>query len=259
VLRWGLEVRDLSFQYPGRDEPVLQHLSLTIQRGETIALVGRNGAGKTTLVKLLTGLYRPTSGSILVDGRDLFDYDLASLRRRVAVVFQDYGRYFLTVGENIGLGDVAAITDPERIARAARQGGSEPFIERLEGRYRTRLGKEFGGTAISGGEWQKLALSRAFMRDADLLILDEPTAALDVRAEAEIYERFRALLGGRTGLLISHRFSTVRMADRILVLDTGRIVEEGTHDDLVAQQGLYATMFRMQADAFRTARSDDAT
>jgi ATP-binding cassette subfamily B protein len=258
VLRQGLEVRGLSFQYPGRDAPVLQQLSFAIRTGETVALVGKNGAGKTTLVKLLTGLYRPTSGRILIDGRDLSDHCLVSFRRRVAVVFQDYGRYFLTIGENIGLGDVEAMTDPVRIARAARQGGSEPFIARLERGLETRLGKEFGGTALSGGEWQKLALSRAFMRDADLLILDEPTASLDVRAEAEVYERFRALLGGRTGLLISHRFSTVRMADRILVLDAGRIVEEGTHDELVARHGLYATMFRMQADAFRTGRSENS-
>jgi ATP-binding cassette subfamily B protein len=204
-------------------------------------------------VKLLTGLYRPASGRILLDGRDLSDYDLASVRARAAVVFQDFGRYYLTAGENVGLGCVEAMEDRERIERAAREGGAEPLIRSLEHGYETRLGKEFGGTQLSGGEWQKLALARAFMRDADLLILDEPTAALDVRAEAELYERFRSLLQGRAGLLISHRFSTVRMADRILVLDDGRIVEEGAHDALMARDGLYARMFRMQAEAFQMA------
>jgi ATP-binding cassette subfamily B protein len=252
ALRRGIEVRRLSFRYPGREEPVLRDVSFTIRPGETVALVGKNGAGKTTLVKLLTGLYRPDAGEIRIDDRDLAEYDLTSLRSGIAVVFQDYGQYFLTAGENIGLGRVEAIEDQERIARAAQEGGSAALIARLADGYGTRLGKEFGGTDLSGGEWQKLALSRAFMRDADLLILDEPTAALDVRAEAEIYERFHRLLGGRAGLLISHRFSTVRMADRILVLDDGRIVEEGTHERLMARDGLYASMFRLQAAPFQT-------
>jgi ATP-binding cassette subfamily B protein len=253
-LRRGIEVQNLSFGYPGRDaEKVLHDVSFQIRPGETIALVGKNGAGKTTLVKLLMGLYRPSSGRILCDGLDLSSCDSGSVRVGMAAVFQDYCRYFLTAGENIALGRIEQIADPERIARAARDGGSEPFIQRLAHGYETPLGKEFGGTELSGGEWQKLALSRAFMRDADLLILDEPTAALDVRTEAEIYQHFQRLLGGRTGLLISHRFSTVRMADRILVLEGGCIVEEGTHDSLMARGGLYAEMFRMQAEAFLTA------
>jgi ATP-binding cassette, subfamily B, bacterial len=250
-LRHGLEVRGVSFRYPGREDSVLEEVSFAIRSGETVALVGRNGTGKTTLVKLLTGLYQPASGSILLDGRDLRDYEIASVRERVAVVFQDYGRYWLTAGENVGLGRVEEIENAERIARAARDGGSDALIARLEHGYDTRLGKEFGGTQLSGGEWQKLALSRAFMRDAELLVLDEPTAALDVRAEAEIYQRFRTLLGNRSGLLISHRFSTVRMADRIVVLEGGRIVEEGTHESLLARGGLYGEMFRMQAQAFQ--------
>jgi ATP-binding cassette subfamily B protein len=259
ALRRGIAVERLSFRYPGREEPVLRDVSFAIRPGETVALVGKNGAGKTTLVKLLTGLYRPDGGRIRIDGRDLAAYDQSSLRSGIAVVFQDYSRYFLTVGENIGLGRVEAMADRARIARAAREGGSAPLIERLEQTYETRLGKEFGGIDLSGGEWQKLALSRAFMRDADLLILDEPTAALDVRAEAEIYERFRSLLGGRAGLLISHRFSTVRMADRILVLEGGRIVEEGTHASLRERDGLYASMFRLQAAPFQAeVENDDA-
>jgi ATP-binding cassette subfamily B protein len=258
-LRRGIEVQSLSFGYPGRDTWVLHDVSFQINPGETIALVGKNGAGKTTLVKLLMGLYRPSSGRILCEcggappGLDLSSCDSGSVRVGMAAVFQDYCRYFLTAGENIALGRIEQIADQERIARAARDGGSEPFIQRLAHGYETPLGKEFGGTELSGGEWQKLALSRAFMRDADLLILDEPTAALDVRTEAEIYQHFQRLLGGRTGLLISHRFSTVRMADRILVLEGGCIVEEGTHDSLMDRGGLYAEMFRMQAEAFLTA------
>ena len=253
ALRKGLEVRKISFRYPGREEAVLHDVSFVIRPGETVALVGRNGAGKTTLVKLLTGLYSPSSGNILIDGRDLSEWDLGAVRQHVAVIFQDYGRYFLTAGENIGLGDVQEIANRPRVEQAAWSGGAEPLIDRLEQGYDTRLGKEFGGTQLSGGEWQRLALSRAFMREADLVILDEPTAALDVRAEAEIYERFQTLLGGQCGLLISHRFSTVRMADRIVVLDEGSIVEDGTHDELIGRDGLYAQMFRLQAEPFRSA------
>jgi ATP-binding cassette, subfamily B, bacterial len=258
TLRRGVEVEHLSFRYPGRGETVLEDVSFEIRPGETVALVGRNGAGKTTLVKLLTALYKPASGRVLIDGRDLSEYDPASVRARVAVVFQDYGRYFLSAGDNIGLGRVEEISNRERIERAARAGGAEPLVHRLAHGYDTRLGKEFGGTQLSGGEWQKLALSRAFMRDAELIILDEPTAALDVRAEAEIYERFHTLLGRRCGLLISHRFSTVRMADRILVLEGGRIVEEGSHEALMARGRLYAQMFQMQAEAFQEAEEAKA-
>jgi ATP-binding cassette subfamily B protein len=230
---------------------VLRDVSFTIGPGETVALVGRNGAGKTTLVKLLTGLYLPNVGEIRIGGRELSEYDLGAVRDRVAVVFQDYGRYFLTARENIGLGRVEAITDRERIERAARDGGSEALIGRLEHGFETLLGKEFGGVDLSGGEWQKLALSRAFMRDADLLILDEPTSALDAPTEQALFRQFLQLAADRTTILISHRFSTVAMADRIVLLEAGAIIEEGTHSALMARGGRYAELFELQASRYR--------
>jgi ATP-binding cassette subfamily B protein len=217
-----------------------------------VALVGENGAGKTTLVKLLARLYDPTEGSILLDGTDLREYDLDDLRRHIGVVFQDFARFQLSVRENIGLGCVEAMGDTDRIQEAGRRSGAAGTIERLPQGYDSLLGKQFaGGVDLSGGEWQKIALARAFIRDAQILILDEPTAAIDPQAECALYQRFHELTRGRTTLLISHRFSTVRMADRILVLEQGRIVEEGDHASLVARGGRYAELYAMQADRYR--------
>jgi ATP-binding cassette, subfamily B, bacterial len=251
-LRQGIEFRGVSFHYAHADELVLRDLSFVIRPGESVALVGENGAGKTTLVKLLTRLYDPTSGEILLDGRDLRDYDLDELRRQIGVIFQDFLRYDLSARENIGFGQVELIEDVERVRRAAESGGARALIERLPQRFETILGRTFeGGVDLSGGEWQKLALSRAFMREAQILILDEPTASLDAIAEHDVYQRFAGLTVGKTTLFISHRFSTVRMAQHILVLDEGRLIEEGTHDELMASGGQYATMFNTQAQPYR--------
>ncbi len=248
----GLELRNVTFRYPGTEQPVLRQVSLRIRPGETVALVGHNGAGKTTLVKLLCRLYDPTAGRILLDGHDLREYDLRDVRRHTTVIFQDYARYHFTAGENIGLAAVSRRDDGEAIAAAAAQSGADEVIERLPHGYDTQLGREFeDGMELSIGEWQKVALARAFFREAQFQILDEPTAALDAQAEYDVYLRFRELTQGRTTLLISHRFSTVRMADRILVLDRGRLVEEGSHDTLMARGGLYADLYEKQASRYR--------
>ncbi|MBV9852572.1 MAG: ATP-binding cassette domain-containing protein, partial [Armatimonadetes bacterium] len=219
---------------------------------ETVALVGQNGAGKTTLVKLLTRLYDPDEGQILLDGRDIREYDLASLRRAIGVIFQDYVTYFFSAAENIGVGWLEGIEDRVQIEGAAAKSGAATVIERLPSGYDTTLGRWFDeGTQLSGGEWQKVALARAFMRDAEVLILDEPTASLDARAEYEIFARMQALTEGKMALFISHRFSTVRLADRILVLEDGRIREDGTHQELLALGGTYAELFNLQAAAYR--------
>ncbi|MDQ3703595.1 MAG: ABC transporter ATP-binding protein/permease, partial [Chloroflexota bacterium] len=231
--------------------PVLSDLSFAIAPGESLALVGHNGAGKTTIVKLLLRLYDPTAGRILLDGVDLREYDLDDLRRQMGVIFQDFGRYALTAGENIGLGQVEALGDRERLERAARRAGAADVIASLPKGLDTRLGREFGTRELSGGEWQKLALARAFMRDCQVLVLDEPTAALDVQTEHDVYTRFHRLTRDRMTLLISHRFSTVRLADHILVLENGRIAERGSHEELVALGGRYATLFEMQAGRYR--------
>lgn len=249
----GLRCEQLGFRYPGAAQPTLSNISLHLKQGMSLALVGENGSGKTTLIKLLTRLYTPDEGRILLDGSDLQDWDEQALHQRIGVIFQDYIRYQMTVGENLGVGDVAAFDDQARWRDAATQGIAAEFIERLSNGYHTQLGRWFvGGQELSGGQWQKLALSRAYMRrEADLLILDEPTAALDAAAEAAVFERFRTYAEGRMTLLISHRFSSVRNADHIIVLDQGRILEEGTHEQLMAGGGRYASLFNIQAHGYR--------
>jgi ATP-binding cassette subfamily B protein len=249
----GIRFEDVSFTYPGAAEPVLKNVSLELRPGQSLALVGENGSGKTTLIKLLTRLYTPSSGRILLDGVPLDDWDKSVLRRRIAVIFQDFARYQMLVGENVGAGDVRAFEDEERWRLASDQGMATDMIESLPDGFRTQLGKWFkNGRELSGGQWQKIALSRAFMRrDADILVLDEPTAAMDAAAEATVFEHFRALTRGRMAILISHRFSTVRMADKIAVIENGEIVEQGSHDELVALDGRYARLFSLQARGYR--------
>ena len=248
----GLRLDDVHFTYPGLATPAIDGVTLHLAPGTKLALVGSNGAGKTTLIKLVAGLYRPTQGRVLFDGLELEAWDPVALRERIGVIFQDFVRYQLTVGENVGAGDVKAFADEDRWAQAAEKGMADDFIGDLPSGFGTQLGKWFAdGQELSGGQWQKLALSRAFMReDAELLILDEPTAAMDAEAEAEIFERFRQLTEDRMAILISHRFSTVRMADRIVVLDRGRIVEDGSHEELVAAEGRYAHLFALQAAGY---------
>ncbi len=250
-----IEFRDVSFTYPGKDpltQYALKHVSFKVEAGESIALVGRNGAGKTTMVKLLTRLYDPDDGEILIGGRNIKEYDLQELREQVGVIFQDYVTYYMSAQENIGVGRIAEIEDRELVTSAARKSGANAVIERLPEQYDTMLGKWFEkGTQLSGGEWQKVALARAFMRDARILILDEPTSSLDAQAESEVFSHFRALTNGKTALFISHRFSTVRLADRIFVLENGTILESGSHGELMHLDGRYAELFNMQAEAYR--------
>ncbi|NJM74000.1 MAG: ABC transporter ATP-binding protein [Scytonema sp. RU_4_4] len=246
----GITFNKVHFCYPD-NRSALVDVSFTLEPGETVALVGENGAGKTTLVKLLTRLYDPTEGAILVDGVDLRELDLDAWRQNIAAVFQDFSRYALTLGENIALGDIAALDDSERFRRAIQKAGIAELVEKFPQGELTPLGKQFGGTELSGGEWQKLAIARAFMREqAQLLILDEPTAALDPRSEYEVYRRFVELAQGKTTLLITHRLASVRMADRILVLKGGRLIEEGTHQELLRRGGEYATLWNMQAEQY---------
>jgi ATP-binding cassette subfamily B protein len=251
-IREGLVFEDVGFRYEGAERWAIRHLNLTISAGEVLALVGENGAGKTTIVKLLARLYDPTEGRILLDGRDLRDYDLDALRSRVGVVFQDFARFHFSAAENIAMGRIDAADDRVRIAHAAERSLADAVIARLPLGLAQPLGRRFsGGIDLSGGEWQKIALARAYMRDADVLVLDEPTSALDARSEFEVFQRFRDLSAGKTTLLISHRFSTVRMADRIIVLEEGKIVEAGTHQALLARRGRYAEMFELQAAGYR--------
>ena len=250
--RQGIEFRDVSFKYPDREEYALRHLDLKIGPEEKLALVGSNGAGKTTLVKLLTRLYEPTEGRILLDGVDLRDYDLTELRQRIGVIFQDFVRYQATARENIGFGQVENLDDEAKVELAARRGGGDTVVAELPEGYDTTLGKMFDqGHELSGGQWQKIALSRAFMRESEMIILDEPTSALDAEREYEIFQRFRDLTKGKMALLISHRFSTVRMADRIAVLEDGKIIELGPHRELLQLGGTYAHLFNLQAEGYR--------
>ncbi len=252
--RFGtLRLEDVRFMYPGSERPALSGVSLTIQRGEVVALVGENGSGKTTLAKILSGLYRPHGGRVCWDGVDVSSVDAEQLRRGIAVLFQDFGQYLFPAADNIGLGRVEAIDDRPVIEQAARRAGADEFIARLPRGYDTMLGKMFeGGEDLSVGQWQRIALARAFFRDAPFVILDEPTAALDARAEHALFESIRTLFADRTVLLISHRFSSVLSADRIFVLDEGLLVEQGTHAELMAAHGLYAELFTLQAEAYRT-------
>ena len=250
-VREGFVFENVSFHYPNSDQSVLRNVSFRLGPQEKLALVGENGAGKTTLVKLLTRLHDPSKGRILLDGRDLRDYDLKELRHAVGVIFQDFVRYHLTASENIAVGRIEAMDDHERIAESARRSLADRVIERLPEGYEQRIGRWFRkGTNLSGGEWQKIALARAYMRDAELLILDEPTAALDARAEHQIFNRFVELTEGKCAVLISHRFSTVRMADRILVLHEGTLLEDGPHEELLKQGGQYAELFSLQASGY---------
>jgi ATP-binding cassette subfamily B protein len=266
-IRTGFVFEDVGFQYPGSDRWAIRHVDLTIAPGERIALVGENGAGKTTITKLLARLYDPSEGRILLDGVDLREYDLASLRQAIGVIFQDFVRYDMRFDENVGVGEIAGVagylaevrdgsvdgaTPPPAVVDASERSLASSLLPRFSRGYRQMLGRRFeDGVDLSGGEWQKIALARAYMREAQLLILDEPTAALDARAEYEVFVRFNQLMAGRMAVVISHRFSTVRMADRIVVLGEGRVIEDGTHEDLLAREGLYAELFEMQAAGYR--------
>jgi ATP-binding cassette subfamily B protein len=249
----GVRFEHVSFTYPGATEPALADINLHLSPGSSLALVGENGSGKTTLIKLLTRLYEPDSGRILLDGMPLPEWRDEALKARIGVIFQDFTRYQMLLGENVGAGDERYFEDEPRWQEAAAKGRATDFIERMPAGYRTQLGKWFAdGQELSGGQWQKIALSRAFMRtQADVLVLDEPTAAMDARAEAEIFEHFRSLSQGRITILISHRFSTVRMADQIAVLERGRIIEQGSHEVLMAANGHYAQLFSLQARGYR--------
>ena len=249
----GVRFEDVSFIYPGSAKPALDKISIHIKPGESLAIVGENGSGKTTLIKLLTRLYKPTSGRIFLEGLDLEEWDIDVLREKGGVIFQDFNRYQLVVGENIGIGDIKDTDDLERVQEAAQKGMADSFIKDLPDAYSTQLGAWFkNGRELSGGQWQKIALSRAFMRkSADILVLDEPTAAIDAKAEAEIFAHFRELTKNRISIIISHRFSTVRMADHIIVFEKGRVVEEGSHPELIEKQGIYENLFELQAQGYK--------
>ena len=249
----GIRFEDVSFSYPGSEIPALNEVSLHIKPGESLAIVGENGSGKTTLIKLLTRLYSPSKGKIFLEGLELKEWDIETLRQKIGVIFQDFARYQLIVGENIGIGDVDEIETDPLIEEAAKKGMADVFVRDLPRSYKTQLGTWFkDGKELSGGQWQKIALSRAFMRSkADILILDEPTAAIDAKAEAEIFSHFGDLTDNKISIIISHRFSTVRRADHIIVLEKGEIQEEGSHSELLNNEGHYATLFRLQAQGYQ--------
>jgi ATP-binding cassette subfamily B protein len=251
-IKLGIEFRDVTFSYPGSDRPILRNLNLFLKPDERIALIGENGEGKTTIVKLLTRLYDPTAGQILLDGVDLREYDLDDYASNIAVIFQDFMRYDMTAWENIAVGQIGARENLAQVELAAKKSLAEGVIQKLPNGYDQMLGRRFEtGVDLSGGEWQKVALARAYLRDAQILVLDEPTAALDARSEHEVFERFAELTKGKMALLISHRFSTVKMADRIIVLEKGVIAEQGRHEQLMAHGGRYAEMFELQASSYR--------
>jgi ATP-binding cassette subfamily B protein len=251
-IRQGFVFKDVGFRYPGAERWAVRYLSFTLHAGEVVALVGENGAGKTTLVKLLTRLYDPDEGRILLDGHDLREYDLDALRGNISVIFQDFVRYNLSAADNIAVGRIEARNDRARIELAASRSQADEVIAKLPAGYEQMIGKRFkNGVELSGGEWQKIAIARAYMREAEVLILDEPTAALDARSEYEVFRRFKELSEGKTAILISHRFSSVRMADRILVLADGKVEAAGTHEELVAQPGRYSELFELQAAGYR--------
>jgi ATP-binding cassette subfamily B protein len=251
-IRQGFTFEDVGFKYKNAEKWALRHLSFELHAGEKLALVGENGAGKTTIVKLLARLYDPSEGRILLDGHDLREYDPAELRQEIGVIFQDFVRFQLPAGQNLAVGRISERQNQPRIEQAAHQSLADTVIAKLPQGYDQMIGRRFnGGVDLSGGEWQKIALGRAYMREAQLLILDEPTAALDARAEFEVFERFKELTQGKTAVLISHRFSTVRMADRILVVENGRVQEIGSHEELLAKGGRYAELFQLQAAGYR--------
>jgi ATP-binding cassette subfamily B protein len=251
-IQQGFTFEDVGFRYRNSENWAIRHVSFTLLPGEKLALVGENGAGKTTLVKLLARLYDPTEGRIILDGFDLRKYDLAELRMQIGVIFQDYLRYQMSFSQNIAVGNIKEKENRELIVSSATQSLANLLAEKLPGKYDQALGRRFNqGIDLSGGEWQKIALARAYMRDAQLLILDEPTAALDARAEYEVFQRFAELTKNKSAVLISHRFSTVRMADRILVFEKGRLIEMGSHEQLLKQNGHYAELFRLQAMGYQ--------
>ena len=249
----GIRFEHVSFSYENSNVAALDNVSLHIKQGESLAIVGENGSGKTTLIKLLSRLYRPSKGKIYLEGLDLEEWDIEALRKKIGVIFQDFARYQLVVGENIGIGDADEMDLESHVEKAAIKGMADKFIKDLPRSYATQLGTWFkDGKELSGGQWQKIALSRAFMRNkADILVLDEPTAAIDARAEAEIFSHFRDLTAKRIAIIISHRFSTVRMADHIIVLEKGKISERGSHAELIDNEGQYSVLFNLQAQGYR--------
>jgi ATP-binding cassette subfamily B protein len=248
----GIRFENVGFKYPGTEVWAVRHISFFLEPGEKLALVGENGAGKTTLVKLLARMYDPSEGQILIDGIDVRQFKIESYRKMIGVIFQDYVRFSFKAGENVAVGQIEESENTQQIKTAAEKSLADPVIQKLPGGYDQMLGKRFSeGIDLSGGEWQKIALARAYMRDAQIVILDEPTASLDARAEYEVFKRFSELTKGKSAVIISHRFSTVRMADRILVLKNGELLELGTHEELLSSNGLYAELFHLQAQGYQ--------